>query len=230
VRDGSSSQRHCNLAFRNIDLAEGVLTIQTGKFPNPLVPIHASIRRSPRLPSTSDRAFQRRLSFPVSQRGIVWIVGRFGVRFFTRCPEKDRARGPSRKHGPRLHDFARLVFKLCAVVPSGPDSTAVYHIIDVSWSCSCQRYLLVSDCLPELMGLAVKRLEKRWRTSMRSAQFPRGCYRKFFTERLSATTGQFSHHQLYRTLSTPVQFSQKRLTRRHRASHSRIDTPLITAF
>src|SRR5207247_8241078 len=109
-----------------------------------------------------------------------------GSAYVLRVVPKDRAPGTYRK--PRTAS-ARLppptgCSNSGAVVPFGPRCRAPStHIIDVSWSCSCQRYLLVSDCLPRVDGIGSEATGKALGgTSMSSANFP-ALLQKFFTER-----------------------------------------------
>ncbi|PYI41271.1 MAG: integrase [Verrucomicrobia bacterium] len=156
-----------NLRSEDIDLAEGVLTIQTGKFgKSRLVPIHASTQKVLQdYLQRRDRTFQRRLSyFLVSQRGNRLDSGQVRRTFYA-LSRKIGLRGPTASHGPRLHDFRHrlAVQTLVQWYRSGQDverrlpilSTYLghVHVSDTYW------YL---TACPELMGLAVKRLEKRW--------------------------------------------------------------------
>jgi integrase len=156
-----------NLRSEDIDLVQGVLTIHTGKFgKSRLVPIHASTQKVLQdYLQRRDRSFQRRLSyFLVSQRGNRLDSGQVRRTFYA-LSRKIGLRGPTASHGPRLHDFRHrlAVQTLVQWYRSGQDverrlpvlSTYLghVHVSDTYW------YL---TACPELMGLAVKRLEKRW--------------------------------------------------------------------
>lgn len=156
-----------NLRPENIDLAEGVLTIRATKFgKSRLVPFHSSTRSVlSEYSRHRDRVFARPLHyFFVSQRGNR-LDGAEVRRTFYALSRKIGLRGPSDSHGPRLHDF-RHRFAIQTLVNwyrSGHDAErrlpvlSTYlghaHISDTYW------YL---TACPELMGLAVKRLEDRW--------------------------------------------------------------------
>ncbi len=153
-----------NLRTEDVDLQEGILTIQGTKFgKSRLVPIH---------PSTctvlSDYASRRDRflarcpeTFFVSGRG-TRLDGAELRRTFYSLSRQIGLRGPSDSHGPRLHDFRHrfAVETLIHWYRSGQDverrlpilSTYLghVHVADTYW------YL--TGC-PELMGLAVKRFE-----------------------------------------------------------------------
>jgi integrase/recombinase XerD len=156
-----------NLRSVDVDLAAGVLTVRGAKFgKSRLVPIHASTQRAlSEYVRHRDRAFVRELSyFFVSKRGNRLDGGEVRRTFYALSREIG-LRGPTASHGPRLHDFRhRLAVRtLVQWYRSGQDierrlpvlSTYLghVHVSDTYW------YL---TACPELMGLAVKRLEKRW--------------------------------------------------------------------
>ena len=156
-----------NLRSVDVDLAAGVLTVRGAKFgKSRLVPIHASTQKVfSEYVRYRDRAFARELSFFfVSKRGNRLDGG--GVRrTFHALSREIGLRGPTASHGPRLHDFRhRLAVRtLVQWYRSGQDverrlpvlSTYLghVHVSDTYW------YL---TACPELMGLAVKRLERHW--------------------------------------------------------------------
>jgi len=156
-----------NLRSVDVDLAAGVLTIRGAKFgKSRLVPIHSTTQKVlSEYVRCRDRAFARELSyFFVSKRGNRLDGGEVRRTFYALSREIG-LRGPTDSHGPRLHDFRRrlAVRTLVQWYRSGHDveqrlpvlSTYLghVHVSDTYW------YL--SAC-PELMGLAVKRLEKHW--------------------------------------------------------------------
>jgi integrase len=157
-----------NLQSQDVDLSEGVLTIRCGKFgKSRLVPIHPSTRKV-----LSDYA-ARRDRFLAGRPAHRFFVSKHGTRLdgaevrrtFYELSRRIGLRGASASHGPRLHDFRHrfAVQTLVQWYRSGQDverclpilSTYLghVHVADTYW------YL--SAC-PELMGLAVKRLEDHW--------------------------------------------------------------------
>lgn len=156
-----------NLRSVDVDLAAGVLTVRGAKFgKSRLVPIHATTRKVlSEYVRYRDRAFDRELSyFLVSKRGNRLDGGEVRRTFYALSREIG-LRSPTSSHGPRLHDFRhRLAVRtLVQWYRSGQDverrlpvlSTYLghVHVSDTYW------YL---TACPELMGLAVKRLEKHW--------------------------------------------------------------------
>jgi integrase len=157
-----------DLKSEDVDLAEGILTIRCGKFGKArLVPIHKST-----LGELSDYAAHRNHCLAIRPSGY-FFVSRRGTRLdggevrrtFYHLSRQVGLRGESASHGPRLHDFRHrfAVQTLVQWYRSGQDverrlpilSTYLghVHVADTYW------YL--SAC-PELMGLAVKRLEEHW--------------------------------------------------------------------
>ena len=156
-----------NLQSEDVDLAEGVLTVRGAKFgKSRLVPIHASTRKvlSDYI-QNRDRVLARNLlCFFVSKRGNRLDGGEVRRTFYA-LSRSIGLRGPTASHGPRLHDFRhRLAVRtLVQWYRSGHEverrlpilSTYLghVHVSDTYW------YL---TACPELMGLAVKRLERHW--------------------------------------------------------------------
>ena len=157
-----------NLRTGDIDWSEGVLTIRGTKFgKSRLVPLHPSTRkvlaayakRRNRLIAARAEAY-----FFVNQNGNRLDRGEVRRTFYA-LSRQVGLRAPSASHGPRLHDFRhRFAIKtLIQWYRSGQDperrlpilSTYLghVHVADTYW------YL---TACPELMGLVVKRLEKRW--------------------------------------------------------------------
>ena len=156
-----------NLRSENVDLAAGLLTIRGAKFgKSRLVPIHASTQTVlSQFVRCRDRAFARELHyFFVSRRGTRLDGGRVHHTFY-KLSRQIGLRGPTDSHGPRLHDFRHrfAVETLVQWYRSGKDVECLLpvlstylghvHVSDTYW------YL---TACPELMGLAVKRLERRW--------------------------------------------------------------------
>jgi integrase/recombinase XerD len=157
-----------NLQSEDVDLEEGVLTIRGTKFgKSRLVPIHTSTRKV--LSAYASRrdvflAGRPASHFFVSKRGTRLDGARIRHTFYD-LSRQTGLRDASASHGPRLHDFRHrfAVQTLVQWYRSGQDverrlpilSTYLghVHVADTYW------YL---TACPELMGLAVKRLEKRW--------------------------------------------------------------------
>jgi integrase/recombinase XerD len=156
-----------NLRSVDVDLAAGLLTVRGAKFgKSRLVPIHTSTQKVfSEYVRCRDRAFARELSFFfVSKRGNR-LDGAGVRRTFYTLSRQVGLRGLTASHGPRLHDF-RHRFSVGTLIKwyrSGQDverrlpvlSTYLghVHVSDTYW------YL---TACPELMGLAVERLERRW--------------------------------------------------------------------
>jgi integrase/recombinase XerD len=156
------------LQYDDVDLQASLLTIRGTKFgKSRLVPIHRStqavleqyrVRRERCLGGRSASAFF------ITGRGHPLDIGDIH-RTFYKLSRQIGLRGETASHGPRLHDFRHrfAVQTLLRWYRSGEDverrlpvlSTYLghVHVADTYW------YL--SAC-PELMGLAVARLEQRW--------------------------------------------------------------------
>jgi integrase/recombinase XerD len=159
-----------NLRPEDVDLEQGVMVIMSSKFgKSRWVPIHATTQQIlAQYVRQRDRAFRRALPyFFTSWRGNRLDGGQVR-RTFYRLSRQIGLRGQHASHGPRLHDF-RHRFALRTLigwyrskrdVESRLPLLSTYlghvHVADTYW------YL--SAC-PELMGLAVKRLETRWEES-----------------------------------------------------------------
>ena len=161
-----------NLRPEDVDLTADLLTIRGSKFGKiRLVPIHPSTQRV-----LSDYASQRdrflagrpASFFFISRRGTRLTLSRVHRTFYT-LSRRTGLRGPFASHGPRLHDFRHrfAVQTLLHWYRSDQDverrlpvlSTYLghVHVSDTYW------YL---TACPELMGLAVKRLEEHWEKSV----------------------------------------------------------------
>jgi integrase len=157
-----------SLELQDVDLEHGVLTIRGAKFgKSRLVPLHVSTirvithyaRRRDRYLGTSHAP-----RFLVNDRGKT-LESSNVRRTFYRLSRQIGLRGPKDRHGPRLHDFRHrfAVRTLMRWYRSGQDSErrlpvlSTYlghaHISDTYWYLSAH---------PQLMGLAKRRLEKRW--------------------------------------------------------------------
>lgn len=156
-----------NLQSKDVDLTEGLLTIRGTKFgKSRLVPIHASTQSMlSAYVSRRDRVLAGEPAhFFASRRG-TRLDGARVHRTFYALSRRVGLRDASASRGPRLHDFRHrfAIQTLLQWYRTGQDverrlpilSTYLghVHVSDTYW------YL--TDC-PELMGLAVKRLEQRW--------------------------------------------------------------------
>jgi len=152
----------------DVDLQQGVLTIRGAKFgKSRLVPLHVSTQR---VLARYARQRDRWLGASSPPRFLVNDHGRSLEssnvrRVFYRLSRQIGLRGPTDRHGPRLHDFRHrfAVRTLMRWYRSGQDAErrlpvlSTYlghaHIADTYWYLSAH---------PQLMGLAKQRLEKRW--------------------------------------------------------------------
>ena len=156
------------LTLEDVDVQAGVLTVRGTKFgKSRLVPLHASTQQvlaAYTLRRGDCLAGRHAVSFFVSRRG-TRLDGATVRRTFYTLSRQIGLRGPSAHHGPRLHDFRHrfavqtLVQWYRAGEEVGPRlpilSTYLGHV-QVS-----DTYWYLTAC-PELMGLAVQRLEQRW--------------------------------------------------------------------
>ena len=157
-----------NLQSEDVDLAEGILTIRGSKFgKSRLVPIHASTCRV-----LSDYT-ARRDRFLAGRPAQRFFVSKHGTRLdggdvrrtFYALSRRIGLRGASASHGPRLHDFRHrfAVKTLVQWYRSGQDVERCLPILStyLGHGHVADTYWYLSAC-PELMGLAVKRLEDYW--------------------------------------------------------------------
>jgi integrase/recombinase XerD len=158
-----------NLRLKDVDFQAGVLHVQKAKMgQSRLVPLHASTKQHLiRYGARRDRYLAGRDAsdfFFVSKRGNR-MDGAEVRRTFYLLSRQTGLRGATDSHGPRIHDI-RHRFATQTLINwyrSGVDAErrisvlSTYlghvHVADTYW------YL--SAC-PELMGYAVKRLERRW--------------------------------------------------------------------
>jgi len=156
------------LQLDDVDLQAGLLTIRGTKFgKSRLVPIHRStqeVLEQYRARRERFLAGRSASAFFISSRGNPLDIGDIH-RTFYKLTRQVGLRGETASHGPRLHDFRHrfAVQTLLRWYRAGEDverrlpvlSTYLghVHVADTYW------YL--SAC-PELMGLAVARLEQRW--------------------------------------------------------------------
>lgn len=158
-----------DLRLSDVDLQTGVLHVQKTKVGQArLVPLHASARQQlKRYRSRRDRYLAGREAsdyFFVSKRGNR-LDGAGVRRTFYHLSRQIGLRGANDSHGPRIHDLRHrfATETLIHWYRSGVDAErrisvlSTYlghvHVADTYW------YL---TACPELMGYAVKRLERRW--------------------------------------------------------------------
>lgn len=157
-----------NLESRDVNWAEGVLTIRTSKFgKSRLVPLHPTTKVV-----LSDYALQRIQRFPdrptsaffPSKTGAHLDPGQVR-RTFYRISRQIGIRGVSVSHGPRLHDFRHrfAVETLLRWYRSGEDVRRRLPILStyIGHSHVTDTYWYLSNT-PELMAAAGDCLEKRW--------------------------------------------------------------------
>ena len=156
------------LQREDVNLQSGLLTIRGSKFgKSRLVPIHRSTQE------VLEQYRARRERFLAGRSASAFFISRCGSsldsgdihRTFYALSRQIGLRGETASHGPRLHDFRHrfAVQTLLRWYRAGEDVErrlpvlSAYlghvHVADTYW------YL--SAC-PELMGLAVARLEQRW--------------------------------------------------------------------
>lgn len=164
LRSGEAIRLKCEDA----DLINGVLTIRGTKFgKSRLVPLHPTSQKmlSDYKKRRNDYLAGRPAShFFISDRGTPLFHADIH-RIFNRISVLIGLRDPSASRGPRLLDFRHrfAVHTLLLWYRSGTEieprlpllSTFLGHV------CIANTYWYFSAC-PELMGLAVKRLERRW--------------------------------------------------------------------
>jgi integrase len=156
------------LKLEDVDLSEGLLTVRGAKLgKSRLVPLHASTRQvlADYKSRRDDFLAGRPASyFFISRRGNHLDTGDVHRTFYL-LSRQIGLRDPDSSSGPRLHDFRHrfAVETLLRWYRAGEDverrlpvlSTYLghVHVSDTYW------YL---TACPELMGLAVRRLERRW--------------------------------------------------------------------
>ncbi len=161
-----------SLKLEDVDLSESVLTVRGTKFgKSRLVPLHPSTQRV-----LCDYKL-RRDRFLAGRAAAYFFISRKGTRLdgarvrhtFYRLSRQTGVRGPDSRCGPRLHDFRHrfAVETLLRWYRGGEDverrlpALSTYlghvHVADTYW------YL---TACPELMGLAVKRLEQHWEVKL----------------------------------------------------------------
>jgi integrase len=157
-----------SLRLRDVDLNLGILTIDSGKCgKSRLIPLHNSTKRE------LSKYVSLRAEFPNGRTSDFFFINLVGKRLdssevrrtFYKLSRKEGLRGNGASSGPRLHDLRHrfAVETLVRWYHNGDDveqrlpilSTFLghVHVSDTYW------YLTTH---PELMNLAVNRLEQRW--------------------------------------------------------------------
>lgn len=156
-----------NLRSADIDLTAGVLTVHGAKFgKSRWVPIHSSTRNvCSRYVRYRDQIFAREVPFFfVSKRGNRLDLGQVHRTFYV-LSRQIGLRGPTASRGPRLHDFRHRVAVRTLVqwYRSGKDVERQLPVLStyLGHGHVSDTYWYLTAC-PELMGLAVKRLERHW--------------------------------------------------------------------
>jgi integrase/recombinase XerD len=157
-----------NLKLDEVDLENGILTINGTKFgKSRLVPLHETTREVLRSYKVRRQQFFQGFSsefFFVSRTG-TRLRDQHVERTFLRLSRRIGLRAPEAKSGPRLQDFRHrfAIETLLRWYRGGEDSERLLPLlstylghVDVK-----STYWYLTAC-PELMGEAVKRLERRW--------------------------------------------------------------------
>ncbi len=160
------------LQVRDVDLANGILTIRNSKFgKSRLVPIHASTtRKLHEYQRQRDRFLGTRSStyFFICRKGTPLRQPNFhGV--FKELLVRAGIRDITSRGGPRLHDLRHrfAVRTLIDWYRSGKDIEAHLPVLSTFLGHACVRstYWYLTEH-PELMKLAVQRLDARWEGSL----------------------------------------------------------------
>lgn len=161
-----------SLRLSDVDLQDAVLTIHGTKFgKSRLVPLHPSAQRVlSRYKSRRNRYLDGRPTsdfFFVTKRGTK--LDKNNVRrTFHALSRQTGLRGEFDSRGPRLHDFRHrfAIQTLLHWYRSGDDAERLLPVLStyLGHVRPDDTYWYLTAC-PELMGQAVKRLERRWRSS-----------------------------------------------------------------
>lgn len=157
-----------NLKVDEVDLDDGVLTINGAKFgKSRLVPLHDSTRHV-----LHDYKL-RRDDFLRGRSSLYFFISRAGTRVldpnvertFLRLSRRIGLRSPESKTGPRLHDFRHryAIETMLSWYRSGEDVESRLPVLStyLGHVCVANTYWYLTAC-PELLGEAVKLLERRW--------------------------------------------------------------------
>lgn len=156
------------LTHNDVDLKEGVITVRGAKFgKSRVVPVHSSACKMLR------RYANRRDALLGEPRSAFFLVAKNGGRIwgptvrvaFYRISREIGLRAPSDRRGPRLHDLRHrfAVETLIRWCRAGEDIEARLPALSTYLGhCGVRdTYWYLSAC-PELMSVAVQRLDRRW--------------------------------------------------------------------
>jgi integrase/recombinase XerD len=155
-----------NLRYADVDLTAGVLTVRGTKFgKSRLIPIHPSTQKiCSRYVRYRDQTFAQAPFFFTSKRGNHLDLGQVRRTFYA-LSRQIGLRGPTASHGPRLHDFRHRVAVQTLVqwYRTGQDVERQLPVLStyLGHAHVSDTYWYLTAC-PELMGVAVKRLERHW--------------------------------------------------------------------
>jgi integrase len=157
-----------HLRCEDVDLAEGILAVRSTKFgKSRFVPIHTSTQRvlcDYAAHCAQLLAGRPAPSFFISRRGTRLEPSQVRRTFYA-LSQRTGLRPPGASHGPRLHDFRHrfAVQTLIQWYRSGQDAERRLPILStyLGHVHMSDTYWYLTSC-PELMGLAVKRLEEHW--------------------------------------------------------------------
>lgn len=152
----------------DVDLKEGILRVQRAKFgKSRLVPLHSttcSMLRSYAKRRDAHLDPPRSPHFFVTEQG-GRLLHQYVYRVFWRISRQIGLRTASDHTGPRVHDFRHLfaVRTLVRWYRSGQPVEQLLPVLStyLGHVCVQDTYWYLSGC-PELLGCAVKRLERRW--------------------------------------------------------------------
>jgi len=156
-----------SLRVQDVDLERGVLTIVGAKFgKSRLVPIHSSTQEElAKYAHERDRAFRHNLTYFFVTRGGNRFQAGAVRRVFHRLSKQIGLRDLNATEGPRLHDF-RHTFAVKTLVNWYRSGDRIEHSLHalstyLGHGNVSNTYWYLSAC-PELLGLAVNRLEHHW--------------------------------------------------------------------
>ena len=153
----------------DVDLNAGVLTVRDSKFgKSRLIPIHRSTQK------VLANYLRRRRRFLAERSSVHLFISGTGNRLdsgdvhrtFCALSRQIGLREPCASHGPRLHDFRHrfAIETLLQWYRSGEDAESRLPALSTYLGHASVRdtYWYLSAC-PELMELAAKRVDRRWR-------------------------------------------------------------------
>ncbi len=158
-----------NLELQDVDIEAGVLTIRDAKFgKSRLVPLHASTRGV-----LADYLARRERMWAKRAVSSYLFVSNWGNRLdggeirrtFYALSRQIGLRGPSDRHGPRLHDLRHRFASetLLRWYRAGEDAERRLPVLSTYLGhVHCSDTFWYLSALPELMHEAMLRLERRW--------------------------------------------------------------------